>query len=161
MKSFISLLVFISIFNLTFSQNDIPSTQLTSMDGDNVNSDEVFAAGQPILLVFWATWCTHTSTGLTTIQDDYFDDWKEQFNIKVVAVSVDDAKSSNRVPLVANTKGWEFDIFLDLNGDLKRAMGVNNAPFVFLLDSEGKIIWQQNAYNEGDEERIEEELSKL
>jgi peroxiredoxin len=113
------------------------------------------------LLVFWATWCSHTSTGLTTIQDDYLIDWIDDYNLKIVAVSVDDSKTSNRAVTIANTNAWEFDVFIDENGDFKRAMGVNSAPYIFLIDSSGKIIWQQNAYLDGEEDRIEEKLSKL
>ena len=28
-------------------------------------------------------------------------------------------------------KGWEYMVLLDPNGDLKRAMGVNNVPHTF------------------------------
>ena len=40
-------------------------------------------------------------------------------------------------------------------------MGVNNAPHVFLLNSEGEIVWQQNAYMDGDEDRIEQLLEEV
>lgn len=138
----------------------IPSMQLKSIDGQEKRTDEVFINGQPVLLIFWATWCNHTLTGLTTIQDDYLIDWIDVYNLKLVAVSVDDVKTSNRAITIANTNGWEFEIFLDLNGDFKRAMGVNNAPHVFLLNAEREIIWQQSAYMNGDEDVIEELLFK-
>lgn len=155
------ILIFFQLGPNSLYAQTIPHTYLTSIDGQEVSSDEVFAEGQPILLVFWATWCDHTCKGLTTIQDDYLVDWIEEFNVKIVAVSVDDMKTSNRAVTIANTKAWDFDIFLDVNGDFKRAMGVNNAPYVFLLNSKGEIIWQQNAYLEGDEDRIEELLEEL
>lgn len=150
--------VFFQFIPNELNAQTIPQMHLQSIDGQEMSTEEVFNEGQPILLVFWATWCSHTLTGLTTIQDDYLIDWVEDYNIKVIAVSVDDMKTSNRAVTLANTNAWDFDVFLDVNGDFKRAMGVNNAPHVFLLDSQGEIIWQQNAFMEGDEDRIEEFL---
>lgn len=157
----IATLVGLCITANVHSQSAIPSMQIKGIDGDEISTTEVFKEGQPILLVFWATWCSHTSTGLTTIQDDYLIDWIDDYNLKIVAVSVDDSKTSNRAVTIANTNAWEFDVFIDENGDFKRAMGVNSAPYIFLIDSSGKIIWQQNAYLDGEEDRIEEKLSKL
>lgn len=157
--------VYIGIFLVqlwpsVLSAQTVPSMQLQAINGEEKNTSEVFSNGQPIILIFWATWCNHTLTGLTTIQDDYLEDWIEKYNVKVVAVSVDDVKTSNRAITIANSKGWDFEVFLDVNGDFRRAMGVNNAPHVFLINSDAEIVWQQNAYLDGDEDRIEELLIK-
>ena len=156
--------VFVLILTSTnqfFAQSEIPEMQLQSIEGSRISTQEVFDKGQPILLVFWATWCNHTSVGLTDIQDEYLDDWRDNFDLKIVAVSVDDSKTSNRAVTVANSSGWDFDVFLDVNGDFKRAMGVNTAPHVVLLNAEGKVVWQQPKYLSGDEEIIQEKLEEL
>lgn len=147
--------------NPLFAQNSIPTTQLTSLEGVSHSTEDIFKTGQPILLVFWATWCSHTTTGLTEIQDDYFLDWVDDHNLKVVAVATDDAKTSTRVPLVANSSGWEYEMYSDVNGDFRRAMGINNAPYLILINAKGEIIWQQNAYFEGDAEIIDAKLAKM
>ncbi len=47
------------------------------------------------------------------------------------------------------------------NSDLKRAMNVNNPPHTFLVDKNGKIVWQHNGYQPGDEEELYELVKKL
>jgi len=158
--TFVALTVLL-MNNYTYTQSEIPEMNLQSIDGENISTSEIFNNERPVLLIFWATWCTHTTTGLTEIQEEYIVDWQEQFNIKLVAVSIDDAKSVNRAVTVAKVNGWDFEIFLDVNGDFKRAMGVNTSPYLMLLDTNGKKIWQQNSYMQGDEEIIEQELLKL
>lgn len=157
-KAFIAVSFLIQFVPYQLNAQTIPSMQLKSIDGQEKNTGDIFTSGQPVLLIFWATWCNHTSTGLTTIQDDYLVDWIDTYNLKVIAVSVDDVKTSNRAITVANTNGWEFEVYLDVNSDFRRAMGVNNAPHVFLFNSDGEVIWQQNAYMDGDEDRIEQLL---
>lgn len=149
-------LLFLTFANQASAQT-VPNQELESIDGEWLKTEEVFPQGQVVLIVFWATWCGHTSTGLTTIQDDYLIEWENDYDLKIVAVSVDDAKSSNRAISVANSCGWEFDTFLDQNGDFKRAMGVSSAPHLILLNAEGQIAWRQSAYMSGDETKIEDQ----
>ena len=67
----------------------------------------------------------------------------------------------NRVGPFVNGKGWEFEFYLDTNGDFKRAMNVINVPHTFLLDGTGKVVWQHTTYAEGDEEELFELIKKV
>ena len=58
-------------------------------------------------------------------------------------------------------KGWDFDILLDVNSDLKRAMNVSNPPHTFLFDGSGKLVYQHTGYIEGGEEDLYEEIQKV
>ena len=52
-------------------------------------------------------------------------------------------------------------MYLDENGDLKRAMNVNNVPHAFLIDGNGKVVWQHNSYAPGDEEKLYEVIKQV
>jgi len=52
-------------------------------------------------------------------------------------------------------------VYLDENGDLKRAMNVNNVPHAFLIDGNGKVVWQHNSYAPGDEEKLYEVIKQV
>ena len=54
-----------------------------------------------------------------------------------------------------------FTLFVDHNGDAKRAMSVNNVPHLFLTNKEGHIIWNLNSWNLGDEEKIANALEAM
>jgi peroxiredoxin len=71
--------------------------------------------------------------------------------VKLVAVSVDDARSSKNVEPLINGKGWEYEVLLDQNGDFKRAMNVGLVPHTFLIDGDGNIVWQHTSFTEGSE----------
>jgi hypothetical protein len=40
-------------------------------------------------------------------------------------------------------------------------MGVNNVPHTFLIDGNGRIVWQHNSYAEGDENELYEKIKLL
>ena len=156
-----TILLILSAFTFSaFSQNAIPSIDLKKLDGSQFNSANISNDGKPIILNFWATWCKPCVNELTNISDSSAELQKET-GVKLVAVSIDDARNAARVAPFVNGKGWSYDILLDQNGDLRRQLNVNNIPHTFLVDGKGKIVWQHNSYNEGDEDHLFELVRKL
>ena len=116
--------------------------------------------GKPMIISFWATWCKRCKGELNSIAEEY-EDWVDETGVKLIAVSIDDARSSSRVEPYVNAQGWEYLVLMDPNSDLRRAMGVNNVPHTFLVNGEGKIVWDHNNYSPGDEEELYEKLTGL
>ncbi len=137
----------------------IPSVTLKDLDGNIINTAELGFDG-PVVISFWATWCSPCKRELNAINDLYAD-WQEETGVTLVAVSIDDEKTKNQVPVYVNGKAWDYLVLLDPNGDFKRAMGVNNVPHTFLIDKDGKIVYTHNNYAPGDEEHLYEEILKL
>ena len=70
--------------------------------------------------------------------------------MKLVAVSIDDSRSVSKVRPYVNASGWDYDIYIDANKNLARAMGVSTVPHTFLLNSKKEIVWQHRGYVDGD-----------
>lgn len=141
------------------NKKKVASVLLENMDGDEMSTSELGFDG-PVIISFWATWCSPCKRELNTIHDVYID-WQDETGVNLVAVSVDDQKTMNSVPMYVNGKGWEYLVLMDPNGNFKRAMGVNNVPHTFLLDAAGNIVYSHNNYAAGDELILREELRKL
>ena len=156
-KFFLSLCLSL-IISIGYSQ--LPNINLKDVNGVTKNLSKFSNNGNPIIISFWATWCKPCKAELNTIAEEY-DDWTDETGVKLIAVSIDDARSSTRVEPYINAQGWEYLVLLDPNGDLKRAMNVNNVPHTFLVDGNGKIVWDHNNYSPGDEEELYEELVKI
>ena len=137
----------------------VASVSLKDMEGNTVNTAALGFDG-PVIISFWATWCSPCKRELNTIHDLYTD-WQEKTGVNLVAVSIDDEKDKSKVPMYANGKGWEYLVLMDPNGDFKRAMGVNNVPHTFLVDKEGTIVYSHNNYAPGDEEELYKKLLEL
>ena len=93
-----------------------------------------------------------------TIAEEY-DDWVDETGVKLIAISIDDARSSTRVEPYINAQGWEYMVLLDPNGDYKRAMNVNNVPHTFLINGSENSLGSY--VTPGDEEELYEELLKI
>jgi peroxiredoxin len=138
----------------------LPAAELKTMDGKTISSTTFANDGKPIIISFWATWCKPCKKELDAIAEEYAD-WQKETGVKLIAVSIDDSRSSGKVSTDVKSKGWEYEVYLDENQDFKRAMNVNNVPHTFVIDGKGNIVWSHNSYAEGDEEHLLEVVRKV
>jgi len=163
MKKIILALFAFSLFSFITVNGDgdkIPAATVKKLDGSKVNSANFSNNGKPIIISFWATWCKPCKKELDAIAENY-PEWVKETGVKLIAISIDDARSSGKVVTDVKTKGWEYEIYIDENQDFKRAMNVNNVPHTFLVNGEGKIVWSHNSYSDGDEDKLYENIKKL
>ena len=160
MKSISVLFVFLLMTVVSFAQEKLPNVTLKDINGNSINLSELSNNGKPIVINFWATWCAPCKRELNTISELY-PDWVEETGVKIYAVSIDDQRTVDKVKPYANASGWEYEILLDTNFELKRALGVNNVPFTLLLDGNGNVVWKHNNYNPGDENELYDKIVKL
>jgi peroxiredoxin len=141
-------------------ERTIPSVDIKTMTGEKFNTSSIDNAGKPMIISFFALWCKPCMKELTAISDVY-QDWQDETGVKLVAISIDDARSTANVMPTVNGNGWEYEFYCDANGDFKRAMGVNMIPHVFVLDGEKKVVYQHTSYAEGGENELFEIIKKV
>ena len=160
-KTLLSFLFASLVASISFAQTRaLPNTNVKTLDGSNFNISNLENDGKPIVISFWATWCTPCKKELNTIAEVY-EDWQDETGVKLVAVSIDDTRSMSKVAPYVNASDWYYEIYLDPNSDFKRAMGVSTVPHTFLLNGKNKIVWQHKGYINGDEIELLKEIKKL
>ena len=164
MKKIIFLFA-LSLLTLSFIDDEkkgkaIPNVTLKDVNGNEVKTGEISNDGKPIIINFWATWCSPCKRELEAINEVY-DDWVDETGVVLYAVSIDDEKTKPRVKPYVDGKGWDYVVLLDPNSDFRRALGVNNPPQTFLVNGDGKIVWTHNSYSPGDEEELYEKLLEV
>ncbi|MBN2745959.1 MAG: TlpA family protein disulfide reductase [Bacteroidales bacterium] len=159
---FIALPLMLLVAGFTADENlqKIPSIDIKALDGSVFNTSNIANDGNPIIISFWATWCKPCIQELTTINEVYAD-WQEETGVKLVAVSIDNTRNSFKVKPFVDSKEWEYEVYLDENGDFKRAMGVNMVPHTFILNGKGEIVWQHTTFSEGGELEMIEIIRKV
>jgi len=155
-----TLLVLFSA-SMSIAQNrTLPSVEVKTLEGDALNIQKVENKGNPIVISFWATWCKPCKKELNNIAEVY-EDWQDETGVKLIAISIDDSRNMHKVAPYVNSSDWDYEVYLDPNGDLKRAMGVSTVPHTFLLNGKNEIVWQHRGYMEGDEDELLEQIEKI
>jgi len=162
MKEKLFVLIFISSLSLVAQEklNGFPSVDIKNIEGKIINTDEFDNGGKPIIVSFWATWCKPCAKELDAISEVY-DEWQDETGVRLLAISIDDARNTAKIAPFANGKDWPYEVYLDANSDLKRALNVNAIPHTFLLNGKKEIVWQHTSYFDGDEDELFEEVKKL
>lgn len=158
MKRF--LIAFAMCLSLGFAYAQLPSVQLKDLDGKTVDTATLNNDGKPFVISFFATWCKPCLRELTAINDLY-PDWQEETGMKLIAISIDEAQNANRVKPLVEGKGFEYEVLLDTNQDLKRALGIQDIPYLLIIDGDGNIVETRNGYTEGSESHIIEKIRQL
>lgn len=138
----------------------LPAVSVRTIDGKSFSTGDLDNDGKPMIVSFWATWCKPCVLELSTIADVY-EDWQAETGVKLVAISIDDARNTSKVQPFVNGKDWDYEVYLDPNGDLKRAMNVNTVPHTFLLNGNKEVVYQHNSYAPGDEEHLYKKVKAL
>jgi thiol-disulfide isomerase/thioredoxin len=146
--------------SLLQAQDRLPDIELTDMNGQRVNLSSYGESGEITVINFWATWCTPCKKELNNIVDLY-PDWQEDFNVRVVAISIDDSRNKAKVKSYVNGQAWDYDVLLDVNGVLKQKLNFQTIPFTVVVDAEGNIVDRHSGYVDGDEYLLEEKLAEL
>lgn len=146
--------------NAEKTHHKIPSVTIKTIDGRDFNTANIQNDGKPVILSFWALWCTPCMRELSAIAEVY-EDWVEETGVKLIAVSIDDARSTSRVLPTAQGRNWNFEILLDANSDFKRAMNVNHIPHNFIINGKGEIVWQHTSFSEGSQHQLYNLVKKL
>lgn len=137
----------------------IPSVTLKDINGKTVDTATLSNDGNPMVISFFALWCKPCQRELKAINEVY-QDWQDETGVKVIAVSIDEAQNEQKVKPLVESKGWEYEVLLDPNGEFKRQLGVNDIPHVFVVDGQGNIVWNHQGYVDGGEEDILEAVKK-
>jgi cytochrome c biogenesis protein CcmG, thiol:disulfide interchange protein DsbE len=148
---------FLFVLGSVKAQDAIPDITLYDINGNKVNLSDYATDGKIQIFSFWATWCVPCKEELNNIAEIYAE-WQEDYNVEIIAVSIDDAKTRANVKSYAEGQGWTYTVLLDSNKDLQRMLGGQSVPFTVITDKSGVITDKHTGYIEGDEYVLEDKI---
>ena len=159
MKKSVLLLLLVALLPLA-AVAQLPSVTIKTIDGKELRTDTLNNQGRPFIIDFFATWCKPCNRELDAISEVY-DDWQQETGVKIYAISVDEGQNVQKVKPLVNNHNWTYDVLLDTNGELKRALGVQMIPFVLIVDGKGNIVYKHTGYTDGAESELIEKVKEL
>lgn len=90
-------------------------------------------SGTPVVLNFWASWCTPCKKEMPVLQDFA----AENPDVMVVGVAVNDSERDSRE--FAEQRGIQFPLGVDGDGSVSADYGVTGLPVTVVIDGQGKV----------------------
>ena len=142
------------------SAQSLPDVKVENQEGKVISIQDL-VDGTPMIISFWSTTCKPCIMELNAINESLYE-WLDEVDMKVVAVSVDDARTVSRARAMTQGQGWDdYVCVYDKNQDLKRAMNVSLTPHTFVVDGKGNIVASHSCYTPGSEQELFEEIKAL
>lgn len=129
-----------------------PDFTLTDLDGKQVSLTHF--SGRPVVLNFWATWCTPCEVEIPHLIEAYE---REQGEVVFLAISLDEPKGIVR--RFAEANAMPFTILLDGGGKVASNYRVRSIPTTFFISREGEVVARY--VGQMSPHRIEEGLSRI
>ncbi len=159
--SVLTALLFFGSIGAAHSQGrTLPTAQIKSVTGKSVDLSTLSNNGKPMIVLAWEITCQPCIAEFNAIHKVY-EAWQAETGVRLVAISVDDNRSSPRVAPMARSKGWKWDVYLDPAQEFKRAMSVPLCPYAFVLNGKGEVVWQKGGYVPGDETVLYDVVKKV
>ena len=113
--------------------------------------------GKPVLVNFWASWCTPCITEMPSIQR-LADDMRD-VPFSVIGVNVGEGEL--RVRAMAERLGLDFPILLDKDSAAFERLRISVLPTTFLLDGDGVVRYVGRGPLEWDSAEVKDILQEL
>ena len=146
----------------TFSvvAQSIPEVALKTLEGQTVNTADYINNGKITVFSFFATWCTPCKKELDAIADLY-EEWQEEYDVELVAITIDDSRQLTKVKPLVSQKGWDYIVLSDVKKQLMQALNFQTIPQTFVVDQEGNTVYAHSGYAPGDEYELEDKIAAL
>ena len=134
--------------------NQAPDFQLQSLDGQTVSLGDL--QGKPVLINFWATWCSPCRGEMPYIQEIY-EEWSDR-GLVVLAINI--GESSSKAEEFMQSYNLSFTVLLDTKQDVAQKYNIQYIPTTFFIDKDG-IIQDKLIGAFQNKTQIENRLSKI
>ena len=140
MKTIYILVTFLMTSYFAIAQtNSVFYTDLKTLDGVTISSDDALKLGNQTMLVLWSSTSNQCVQNLDNLQEVWIESLKDE-GVNFISVCVDANGYYSKIKPFVQGNGWEFDTYIDVYSDFSRAIGVNELPCTILLDSDQKQI---------------------
>ncbi len=134
--SFIILIASIKLDAKSLNDN---KKQLTNTLGQKVSMNDIIDDDQDIIVLFWDS----NNRNHIDILEDYYDMENDSINNgdrKVIAICSDKHHNYQQLDAYVAGKGWDIDVYVDINNSYKRSKGLLDRLFYAYIPKDQSFV---------------------
>ena len=152
------IIVLFFLLSILIAQDRVPNLRLKMLNGKYAKLYDFLKDG-PMIIDFWATWCEPCKKQMRYL--DLFHNHFKKLGFKVLTVNTDTPKSMSKVKPYVRTKGFEFNVAVDPNSQIKKKLKIQQMPTTIIVDQDGTVVYRHKGYVPGDEVGILKAITQL
>lgn len=123
-------------------------------------SIQPFLGRNPIVILFWATWCQPCQQELPFYQSLY-ERYRGQ-GLKIVAISMDSQATVMRAGPAARRLGVTYDVVTDVDTRVTTQLNTRRAaPFSIWIDRSGRIVRESEGFSPAEQNALAQGIADL
>jgi peroxiredoxin len=134
---------------------DAPDFNLEDQDGNFVKLSDL--KGKVVIVNFWATWCPPCRKEMPSMQRAW--ETLKQEDIEMLAINV--GEDSDLIFAFTAEYPVDFPLLMDRDSKVVREWRVRGLPTTFIINPEGKIVYQAIGDREWDSPDLLEQIRQL
>jgi cytochrome c biogenesis protein CcmG, thiol:disulfide interchange protein DsbE len=135
---FFFIIGLLSIGNTIKSQNsNLPDEVIYSLDGSMISASVIGNSDGLLVVFFWSA-ANRTSLSQLTLLNEAYENLPERKEVKIVGICTDNTGIMQSIKPFVYGNGINYEVYIDRNNDLKRAMNLSDTPCTILFDQKKK-----------------------
>ena len=120
-----------------------PDFKLQDLSENSVALSD-YKGKNPVVIIFWTTWCPYCRAELNNLNQKYPQLAKEGW--EVLAINVEEP--SSLVAAFLKKRPLTFKVLLDMDAQIAHSYGVLGVPTYILVNKEGFVVFKDNYFPE-------------
>lgn len=158
--NFLTTLILITIGFSAFAQKtNFPNEEIFTLEGKSVSAEDLNPDAKPLLVLFWDINDKNCLEQILNYNEIYNENLKTK-DVRFVAITSNYSGSLYRIKPFVYGFDLDFEVYIDKNGDLKRAMAVPEFPYMVLFDQNMDVFCRYSGSVTGCEDQICKEVKR-
>jgi hypothetical protein len=143
----------------SYGQDSLLAARLKTLQGKIVSFSSIEKKDSLFLICFWSATSEESITELNAFNVN-LENWQKMKPFRFLAVSVDEGKAAGQLRPLYNQNEWTFEAFVDLYGDMRRALHSNNLPQSVIV-YKNEVIYEQSGWTAGSENYLIQKIFSI
>ncbi len=124
-----------------YSNNPAPDFSVIDADGNKTKLSEM--KGKPVVINFWATWCSYCKDEMPDFEKMY-KKYGEEVQFMMVDLTDGRLETLDGAKKHISDNEFTFPVYFDTGSEAAKAYGIAGIPATYFIDAEGNLITYAN-----------------